>query len=296
MSTNTSLAIIPRTLSEVEGLAERFAKATLLPDALRNKPADVLVSIMAGAELGLAPMAALRGLQIVRGKVIISYDTMIALLRRAGYRIEWLTSTAAEATLRLTASDGAQHVETWTAERAKKAGLWGTGTWGKYPDTMLRARCVSSAARAFAGEVLLGVYVEESGEREEIAAPVVRMQPAEPAREAPQSIEDAIIEAEASCAAGYTNRPAEPAPDPANSPPLKRKGSRPEDCASEAALEAWIAQHGVEVMRRGESAIKRVVAQATRLELVSDDEHGEISSYAWVTKRLAKMVQGTEAA
>jgi hypothetical protein len=256
----------------------------LLPEALKSE-GEIVAVLLAGQELGLPPMAALRGLQIVRGKVIISYDTMIALLRRAGYRIEWLASTATEAALRLTAADGSSHTETWTTERAKKAGLWGQGTWGKYPDTMLRARCVSSAARAFAGEVLLGVYVEESGEREEIAAPVVRMQtPAasEPAREAPQSIEDAIIEAEAACGAPEAAKPAARA--------------RLTDCRDEPSLAAWIAANGVEVLRRGENAIARVVAQATSLGIEGEDEHGENSSYAWVTRRLGQIMTGTEAA
>jgi hypothetical protein len=140
----------------------------LLPDALKTE-GEIVAVLLAGQELGLPPMASLRGLQVVRGKVIISYDTMVALLRRAGYRIEWLVTTATEASLRLTAPDGAMHTERWDEARARKAGLWGQGTWGKYPETMLRARCVSSAARAFAGEVLAGVYVEEAGEREEIA-------------------------------------------------------------------------------------------------------------------------------
>src|SRR5690606_7608992 len=81
----------------------------LLPEALKSE-GEIVAVLLAGQELGLPPMAALRGLQVVRGKVIVSYDTMIALLRRAGYRIEWLVSTATEARLRLTAPDGTQHI------------------------------------------------------------------------------------------------------------------------------------------------------------------------------------------
>ena len=131
----------------------------MIPESLKSE-GEVLAVILAGQELGLPAMASLRGLQVVRGKVIISYDTMIALLRRAGYRISWLESTSTKATLRLTAPDGEQHVETWDQDRAKRAGLWGKGTWSQYSETMLKARCVSSAARAFAAEVLAGVYVE----------------------------------------------------------------------------------------------------------------------------------------
>jgi len=136
----------------------------LLPESLKTE-GEICAVLLAGAELGVPPMAALRGLQVVRGKVIISYDLMVGLLRRAGYKIEWLAASATKAQLRLTAPDGTQHTEAWDQERAKKAGLWGNkGPWSQYPETMLKARCVSSAARAFAGEVLAGVYCEEAAE------------------------------------------------------------------------------------------------------------------------------------
>jgi hypothetical protein len=159
----------------------------LLPESLKSE-GEIVAVLLAGQELGLMPMAALRGLQVVRGKVIISYDTMVALLRRAGYRIEWLHGDATKATLKLTAPDNSTHVETWDEARAKKAGLWGKGTWAQYPDTMLRARCVSSAARAFAGDVLAGVYVEGEipttvAEVAPLRAEVIRNEP--PATEAP---------------------------------------------------------------------------------------------------------------
>ena len=55
-----SLAIIPTDIGGFVDLAGRFAKSALLPDALRAKPDDVFVTLLAGHELGLAPMAALR--------------------------------------------------------------------------------------------------------------------------------------------------------------------------------------------------------------------------------------------
>lgn len=186
----------------------------LLPEGLKNE-GEIVAVLLAGQELGLPPMASLRGLQVVRGKVIISYDTMVALLRRAGYRIEWLTSSATEARLRLTAQDGSTHTERWDEARAKKAGLWGSSTWAKYPDTMLKARCVSSAARAFAGEVLAGVYLEESGEGDEIAQrapepPVERHEPAD------------VVDAD-------PEQPATPA--------------QLRECRTAEELQAWIAAH-----------------------------------------------------
>lgn len=129
----------------------------MIPQHLRSE-GEILAVIMAGRELGLGPMASLRSLFIVKGKVGLSYDAMVGLLRQAGYRVEWKETTNTRAVLVLTHPDGSTHTETWDVERAKKAELWGSSMWKKYPDTMLRARCVSSAARAFAGDVLAGCY------------------------------------------------------------------------------------------------------------------------------------------
>lgn len=161
----------------------------LLPDSLKSE-GEIVAVLMAGQELGIPPMAAIRGLQVVRGKVIISYDTMVGLLRRAGYKLAWSQCSATSATLTLTAPDGSTHVETWDADRAKRAGLWGKGTWSQYPETMLKARCVSSAARAFAGEVLAGVYVE--GEIPTTPAPVVSVVRSE----APQTPPSDVVESD----------------------------------------------------------------------------------------------------
>lgn len=140
------------------------AAGGMLPQHLKSE-GEILAVIMAGQELGLPPMAALRGLYLVHGKVGLSYDAMVGLLRRAGYRIQWQESTPSRAVLELTHPDGSTHTETWDTQRAKTAGLTGRDMWRKYPDTMLRARCVSSAARAFAGDVLAGCYsVDEVNE------------------------------------------------------------------------------------------------------------------------------------
>lgn len=182
----------PSNLSEAFRLAGHLKNASgFLPKGLQTE-GQILAVILKAAELGIGTMTALQGMHVVQGKVGMSYDMMIALLRRGGYRVEWLEHTAERATLRLTAPDSTQHVETWDVERAKRAGLWGNqGPWKNYPETMLMARCVSSAGRAFAGDVLTGIYSEE--EVEEIAAssrPVPANDPA-PAIEAEPEVDPA---------------------------------------------------------------------------------------------------------
>lgn len=151
--------------SDLDGLmrvADMLCKAGPMLPAHIKSPGEALAVIMAGAELGIPPMASLRGIHLVKGKVGMDYSLMIGLLRRAGYGVQWVSQSATRCELLLTYRDGATHTEVWDVDRAKKAGLWGgSGPWSNYPQTMLTARCVSSAARAFAGDVLAGCYSME---------------------------------------------------------------------------------------------------------------------------------------
>ena len=148
--------------SDLDGLmrvADMLGKAGPMLPAHIKSPGEALAVIMAGAELGIPPMASLRGIHLVKGKVGMDYSLMIGLMRRAGYGVQWVTKSATRCELLLTHRDGTTHAEVWDVERAKKAGLWGnSGPWSTYPEAMLTARCVSSAARAFAGDVLAGCY------------------------------------------------------------------------------------------------------------------------------------------
>lgn len=157
------------SLADVFKLSESLIKAgDFVPAHFKGNPHAVTAAMITGKELGLSPMASLRGLYVVRGNVGVSYDVIVGLLRSHGYRIDWINTDASSATIKLTHKDGSSMQMSYTKEDAKIAGLWGGGVgWKNHPATMLRARCVSNAARAFAGEILSGVYCED--EIQEIA-------------------------------------------------------------------------------------------------------------------------------
>lgn len=164
MTTDTkALAIIPRTVDEVRSLSSLFAKSSLLPDALRGKEADVFVSIMAGQELGLPPMAALRGVHVVKGKPVLSADTMVGIVLGSGLA-EYFSCVEENATSVTyeTKRRGAPHSQTctWTLEDAKRARLEGDN-WAKYPRAMLKARCKAMLARDVYPDVLAGCYDDD---------------------------------------------------------------------------------------------------------------------------------------
>lgn len=161
---NKALAIIPRTVDEVRSLAAMFAKSSLLPPDLRGKEADVFVSIMAGQELGLPPMAALRGVHVVKGKPVLSADSMVGVAMGRGV-VEYFTCTeeTSESVTYVTKRKGSPHESscTWTMEDAQRAGLLGNDNWKRYPRAMLKARCKAMLARDVYPDVLAGCYDED---------------------------------------------------------------------------------------------------------------------------------------
>ena len=171
------------TIDDATKFAAAVAKADgVIPRAYLGNPGKILACVLAGQELGVRPMASLRAFHIVEGKPVASYDFWIARLRAAGYRVEWPQLTTEAVTLRLTSPAGEVHVETWDKARAQAAGLWaGKDPWRKYPQTMLQARCVATAGRAFAGEVMFGCYEQDEADAlRGDPAPVASTPPAEP--------------------------------------------------------------------------------------------------------------------
>ncbi len=155
------------SMADVFRLAGHLAKARgFVPDIYADKPEALAAVILTGIELGLGPMQAMREVYDVKGKPSLSATLMIALAQKAGVRVRWVKTDATIATIAVTVPGEAEQTMSFTKEDAERAGLWGQGTWKAYPANMLRARCASTALRAFCPAVFGGgsVYESESGE------------------------------------------------------------------------------------------------------------------------------------
>lgn len=165
-----ALAVIPRSMVEVQSMAEILAKSSLLPDALKGKVPDVVVQILAGQELGLSPMASIRGVHIVQGKPILSADTMVALVLASGSCEYFQVVNENETSVTYeTKRKGAPSTQkyTWSDEDTKAAGLNTKDNWRLHKKQMRRARCKAILARDVYPDVLAGVYEFDSSEIEE---------------------------------------------------------------------------------------------------------------------------------
>ncbi len=166
----------PSNMQEAEQLSSRLAQSALLPDGLRGKPGDVLVTLITGHELGLSPMQAIRGLHVVKGRAVMSADLAVALTRRhPSCRYFRVVSSDDRAAVYETHRDGDPEPTrmAFTMEQARQAGLGGDN-WKKYPAAMLRARCSLALARAVYSDVMLGVYeADELGVQSPSAVPMM---------------------------------------------------------------------------------------------------------------------------
>ncbi len=154
-------------VAELETLGRMCAASGFFQDS--REAAQAMVKIAAGQELGLAPIQAMTGINVIKGRITLSANLMAALIKRAGYRIRVKWEGSQAVALTIFDPQGEELGESsFSLQDAKQAGLSG-GNWSKYPRNMLYARAVSNAARWYAPEVLTGCYLPDELEDISIA-------------------------------------------------------------------------------------------------------------------------------
>jgi hypothetical protein len=141
-------------------LANTLAKSSLVPKAFAGRPADILLAMMAGKELGFSTVQSFRSLYVLNGKVALYADAMVGICvgKPQCEYFRLVSSDEKEATYEAMRK-GSQPVKlTYTMEQAKRAGLTGNATYQKHAEAMLRARCASALARIVFPDFLAGLY------------------------------------------------------------------------------------------------------------------------------------------
>ena len=165
-----------RNVDDLKTLAKTMGVSALLPNTLRGKPADVFVTILYGHELGLTPMASVQGIYVVNGRPMLSAQTWLALLRRAGHKALVKEHDDEHCTVWLQRGDtGEEHTSTYTFAEAERAGLTKKDVWNAHRKNMLLARAVANGCRFLAPEIALGALAE--GEEVTDQEPITDAQP-----------------------------------------------------------------------------------------------------------------------
>jgi hypothetical protein len=107
-------------------MGDRLAKSKLIPKALQDKPADVLVILLHARELRLPAMLAVDKIHVIDGKPSMSAELMGALILRAGHHWKVVESTPTSGTVEFRRKEWPEDqtgVFSFTMDDAMKAGL-----------------------------------------------------------------------------------------------------------------------------------------------------------------------------
>lgn len=150
------------TISEQKDIANLYAESTLVPEAFRNKPADIFVAVTLGQSVGISPIQSLSEINVIKGKPTMSASLIAAQVRKAGHklRIEVDETPGKEcATCTIIRRDDPDHPFVSKRDRAwaQRMGLLNNSNYIKQPATMLKKRAITDCARDACSEALCGI-------------------------------------------------------------------------------------------------------------------------------------------
>ncbi len=152
-----------KNLNHYMKVAETLSNSTMVPKGLIGKPADILICMDMGVQLGIPFMQALQDIAVINGKPSLYGDGLLAVVQgHSDY--EWIheESTPESATCTVKRRNHEPHTTIFTVEDAKKAQLWGKqGPWSQYPRRMLQMRARGFCIRDTFADALRGVKLAE---------------------------------------------------------------------------------------------------------------------------------------
>jgi hypothetical protein len=143
-------------------VADAIIRGNFAPSGCKS-PADVVMVLMTGTELGLSHAQALRSMYMISGKPVVASDALAGAIQkhceRFGGYIRVIEQTNERCTVEfMRHNDPEPRQLSWTIDDAKRAGLLVKDNWKNYPADMLKARAIARAARTGWPDVLGGVY------------------------------------------------------------------------------------------------------------------------------------------
>jgi len=155
-------------------LAETLCSTQFAPAAYKGKPQEATAAILAGAEVGLSPLASLRAFDNIQGTPAPKALTLRAIAQGLGHEVRIDESTPVIAVVSgRRKGDADWQTSTWTIERAQQMGLTSKTQWKQQPAAMLVARATAEVCRWIASDAIMGMpyTAEEIRDQGVTAAP-----------------------------------------------------------------------------------------------------------------------------
>lgn len=154
--------LAPQNYAEIERLATAFAASGLFKDA--RTMGQALVKMMAGAEFGIGPFAAMTGIFIVDGKPSMAAVTIAGCIKKSAPRYDYKIVAHDDKHCSIDFYENGEKVgnSTFSMSDAAQAGLTSNPTYKKYPRNMTFSRAMTNGARWYASQVFGGaVYTPD---------------------------------------------------------------------------------------------------------------------------------------
>lgn len=148
------------TLSEQMNFARLVADGSILPDAYRRNPSNVLIAVGLGQAMGLSPAESLYRIAVIKGKPTAGAELIAANVRKAGHKLRVITDEQAmsvKAVIIRADDPDFPHEVVRDMAWAQSMGLDRNDNYRKQPLTMLQWRAITAVARLAAPEALYGV-------------------------------------------------------------------------------------------------------------------------------------------
>ncbi len=155
--------------------AEVVSGSGAVPDGIKT-PAQAIAVMLAGWELGLRPMSALRHLFIVNGRTELETRAMVGVIkaRRPDIQFAWPEYTAEAVTCLITRPGQPETRVRYTREDARASGqLAKPGPWQRYTRDMLYAAATKRACRLACPDLINAIEtsMHTSAEAESLTLP-----------------------------------------------------------------------------------------------------------------------------
>lgn len=144
-------------------IVKPLLQSGFLPITINNEAKAIAIALKA-RELNIPPMMAYSEIHIINGKPALSATLMLTLIYRAfpNAKIVYETCSINACVIKAARPGQEPSLFKFTMEDAERAGIANNQSWKKYPEALLRARCISAMARAVFPDALMGcVYTPE---------------------------------------------------------------------------------------------------------------------------------------
>lgn len=160
---NKQFDLSPQTFEQALTFSNYLADSDLVPKDFKGKPANCLIAMQWGSELGLKPLQAMQNLAVINGRPSLWGDAVLALVL-ASPVCEYVTESVEGDTsiCKAKRKGSPEQIRTFSDADAKAAGLLGKqGPWTQYKARMRQMRARAFCLRDVFADVLRGLPVAE---------------------------------------------------------------------------------------------------------------------------------------